>query len=313
MAGVRVNRVITRRPRRRKPSPLRRAFAGAGVLAAGGLVVAIFMLITAGDGGSAVPDQAAPGRTDALLPTATAQAGGPDISGRPGGLLEGAWQSGDVVTGAPERRFPLPLRAHAGVEDYFGTPRLYGQVHGGADFSLVGLNVAPVLSICDGVVVQYGESPAYGVHVEVDCGEQWAFVVGFLQNIEVAEGASVEVGQRIGEGKPGGHLHVELRYGRGVVDPADHMDLPRRVVIPPTPTPTPTPTTTPTPPLLPAQQSPQSALPTSTSTPGPTATPTNTPTVTNTPTITPTPTWTPTPTRTPQARPPTPTPLPVAR
>jgi murein DD-endopeptidase MepM/ murein hydrolase activator NlpD len=209
-------------------------------------------------------------------------------------------------------RFGLPLRAHAGVEDYFGTPRLYGQVHGGVDFSLAGLAEIPVFSACTGVVVSVGESPTLGTHVVVDCGDGWSFVAGFLAEAAVGAGDRAAPTTRIGQGTPGGHLHVELRYEDVAVDPAAYMDLPRRVILPtPTPTPTPRPTSTATRAASTGTGGAASPAVTATSRPNePTSTPTATPTITNTPTITPTPTWTPTPTRTPRPLAPTPTPLP---
>lgn len=308
-----MNRVITRPQKKNRRSRLRGTI-GIGLVAAAagvGLFLAFAILV----GGGPDPDEASDANVRA--PAVQAPTGAPsatDLSQRAGGLAEGAVPGTSVETAPPERRFPLPLRAHAGIEDYFGTSRLYGQVHGGVDFSLRGLGQAPVLAICDGTVTEVGESATLGLHVVIDCGANWEYVVGFLETATPATGAPVATGASIGVGSIGGHLHVELRYEGRMVDPANHMDLPRRVVIPPTPTPTNTPTPTPRPVSTPTGSgSGQTSQPTSTPTPGPTATPSPTPTITNTPTITPTPTWTPTPTRTPQARPATPTPLPVSR
>jgi len=212
------------------------------------------------------------------------------------------------------RRFSLPLRAHAGVEDYFGTPRLYGQVHGGVDFSLAGLSDIPVYSACVGVVTSVDQSATLGLHVVVDCGDGWSFVAGFLDSAAANPGDDAGPDIEVGLGRPGAHLHVELRYQEVAIDPAGYMDLPRKV-IPPTPTPTSTPTPTGTATRTPVRGTPGVA-PTATPTPRPnepTPTPTATPTITNTPTITPTPTWTPTPTRTPRPAASTPTPLPRAQ
>ncbi len=248
------------------------------------------------------------------------QGDGPNLSKRAGGLSEGAVvpPANAPVPPASELRqngggrFSLPLRAHAGVEDYFGTPRLYGQIHGGVDFSLAGLAEIPVFSACAGTVASVGESPTLGSHVVVDCGDGWSFVAGFLAETTAGAGDSAAPSTEIGKGTPGGHLHVELRYQDVAVDPAGYMDLPRRV-IPPTPTPTPTPRPTSTATRAASTSTGGAGAPAATSTPKsnqPTATPTATPTITNTPTITPTPTWTLTPTRTPPPVKPTPTPLP---
>jgi len=252
-------------------------------------------------------------------PTATVtRAVGPDLSKRAGGLAEGAVPPPNTRPTPPSselrenggRRFSLPLRAHAGIEDGFGTPRLYGQIHGGVDFSLAGLTEAPVYSACTGVVAAVEESPTLGLHVMVDCGGDWTFIAGFLQRASVLKGDGTGPAYEIGRGTPGGHLHVELRYQAVSIDPAGYMDLPKQALAPtPTPTPSPTATLSPTPEATPESPTvePQPSAP-----PTVTSTPTNTPTITNTPTVTNTPTWTLTPTKTPPPPKPTLTPLPVA-
>ncbi len=194
------------------------------------------------------------------------------------------------------------------MEDYFGTPRLYGQVHGGVDFSLAGLDDVPVFAACTGLVSAVDESATLGRHVVVDCGDGWTFVAGFLASAAVRSGMAVDPETVIGEGTPGGHLHVELRFQGVPIDPAGYMDLPRRV-IPPTATPT-TNTATAARTAVPTATKPASPSGSAPTPPGPTSTPTATPTITNTPTVTPTPTRTPTPSPTPRRPTATPTPLP---
>lgn len=308
------------RARRGRPAPRQRRWPlVAGVVVALGVAASVVVLaFGGGSGGPAGEDDQA---VEAITTRgADVQTGGPNLSKRAGGLSEGAVipPANAPVPPASELRqngggrFSLPLRAHAGVEDYFGTPRLYGQVHGGVDFSLAGLAEIPVFSACTGMVASVGESPTLGTHVVVDCGDGWSFVAGFLAETTVGAGDGAAPTTEIGKGTPGGHLHVELRYQDVAVDPAGYMDLPRRV-IPPTPTPTPTPRPASTATRAASTGTGGAAAPTATATPRPnepTATPTATPTITNTPTITPTPTWTPTPTRTPRPLAPTPTPLP---
>lgn len=317
-----MNRVITRPPK--KKSRRRLPFVVAAVAAVLLAFVGLSFVLRGGDNGETTVQASNDGQDIRAVPTSP-QAPATDMSRRPGGLSEGAAPASAVVADAPARRFPLPLRAHAGVEDYFGTGRLYGQVHVGVDFSLKGLAAPPVVSVCDGSVDSVETSQSLGLHVVLDCGDDWHLIFGFLQTVSVAAGDAIETGTDVGLSSEGAHLHVELRYGGQPVDPANHMDVPRRVVIPPTPTPTPTetpqPTSTPRPGVTPAATAATigttgpttAAPPTSTPTPGPTSTPTATATVTNTPTITPTPTWTPTPTRTPRPALPTPTPRPVSR
>ncbi len=261
--------------------------------------------------------QPAASPTERATATAT-RAVGPDLSKRAGGLSEGAVPPPNTRPTPPSselrenggRRFSLPLRAHAGIEDWFGTARLYGQIHGGVDFSLAGLTEAPVYSACAGVVAAVEESPTLGLHVMVDCGGDWTFIAGFLQGASVLKGDGTGPAYEIGRGTPGGHLHVELRYQSVSIDPAGYMDLPKQALPPtPTPTPSPTPTVSPT-----AEATPESPTvePQPSAPPTLTSTPTNTPTITNTPTVTNTPTWTLTPTKTPPPPKPTLTPLPVA-
>ncbi len=152
---------------------------------------------------------AIPPRTAALAIDRTGELGGQSVE----------WRQ-TIVRGD---RFSLPLRAHAGVEDYFGTPRLYGQVHGGVDFSLAGLAEIPVSSACTGMVASVGESPTLGTHVVVDCGDGWSFVAGFLAEATVGSGDGAAPTTEIGKGTPGGHLHVELRYQDVAVDPAGYI------------------------------------------------------------------------------------------
>ena len=306
--------------RGRQAPPQRRWPLVAGVVVALGVAASVAVLaFGGGDDGPADED----GQGVAAVTTRgpDSQSGGPNLSKRAGGLSEGAVippANAPVPPAAELRarggdRFALPLRAHAGVEDYFGTPRLYGQVHGGVDFSLSGLAEIPVYSACAGMVASVDESPTLGTHVVVDCGDGWSFVAGFLAGTTVRAGDDAGPATEIGKGTPGGHLHVELRYQDVAVDPTGYMDLPRRV-IPPTPTPTPTPRPTSTATRTTSTGRGGAAATTATATPRPnepTATATATPTITNTPTITPTPTWTPTPTRAP--RPPTPTPTPLPR
>lgn len=301
-----------RKPERQSRWPF--VAAGAAVLT---VVAAIgFMEFTGSDADQGTAPTPSPG-ADQARDTGT-QTAARDLSNRAGGLSEGAISMaadppqpppGDLRANGG-RRFYLPLKAHAGVEDYFGTPRLYGQVHGGVDFSLAGLGEIPVYSACTGVVAAVEQSATLGTHVVVDCGDGWSFVAGFLADVGVRPGDQAGLETVIGDGSPGGHLHVELRYDDSAVDPEGYLDLPRKVIPPTaTPTSTPGPTRTATP-VRPTSTPLAGAPPASPTTSGPPPTATATPTVTPTPTITPTPTWTPTPSPTRPRAAATPTPLP---
>jgi murein DD-endopeptidase MepM/ murein hydrolase activator NlpD len=225
------------------------------------------------------------------------------------------------------KRFKLPLSAHAGVEDYFGSARADGKIHTGVDFSLTGLKNVPVEAGCDGFVTDATTDDAvYGTHVTIDCGGNFTVILGWLQSVRVAKGNNVSKTTVVGTGETDGFVHVELRYKGVPFDPKDFMQIPGKEVIPWTPTPTPTlkpgetptpePTDTPVP--VPTQPNGGSGGSSGSGGSGPTQAPpppTDTPTLgppTSTPTITPTPTRTPFPTKTPVPPKNTPTPLPKA-
>lgn len=281
---------------------------GAGIaLLLGSVIVALSL----GASGEESPEPNASGHELALGRTATVTR---DLEKRPGGLLEGAKNLTEPSTAPPTserraaggRRFALPLKAYAGIEDYFATPRLYGMRHAGIDFSLAGLSNVVVASSCDGTVLSTGQTDELGMHVIVDCRDGWSTVYGFLQSLNVNAGDVLKQGAEVGRGAAGEHLHFEIRFLDAPVDPEGYVDVPPRE----TPTPTPTATSTIAPTKAAAANSTPIATAINTSTPAP-APPTPTPS--NTPTITPTPTWTLTPTRTPQkAATPTPPP-PISR
>ncbi len=287
----------------------------AAVLAIAGVLAAV---VLAGGGGSGSPG--ASGSAAGAQPTTM---GSPtrDISKRPGGLLEGAQILPDDPPVPPPselranggRRFAVPVKAYAGIEDYFGSPRLYGMRHAGIDFSFAGLTSPAVDSSCNGRVESVGESAELGLFAILDCGDGWEAVYGFMETRNTAEGQPVDRGDQIGVGKTGQYLHFELRFQGVPIDPVGYLDVPPLQT--PTPTPSPTARATSTPASAARATSTSTKVP-NTGTPrpdAPTPTPTDTPTATLTPTITSTPTWTPTPTRTPvRAATPTP-PLPISR
>ncbi|WP_322796631.1 M23 family metallopeptidase, partial [Tepidiforma sp.] len=167
-------------------------------------------------------------------------------SSRAGGATEGTYRPQGAAPKPDIReyliaggnRFALPLTAHAGVEDYFGTDRGDGLRHAGVDFSLPGLKNIVVQSACNGEVVATGSDERYGTHVVIDCGGEFTTVYGWLQSLRVARGNLVSKSTAIGTGEPGGFLHFEIRYQGVSVDPADFVQIPGREVIPWTPTPT---------------------------------------------------------------------------
>ena len=163
-----MNRVVTRPQRKKRRSPLQSPVAIGIIAALAGVLLFLAYVNLLGDAGD--EEKALPSTVRSPGAAATvASEGQPDLSRRAGGLSEGAVSADLVERDPPGRKFPLPLQAHAGIEDYFGTSRLYGQTHGGVDFSLRGLNQAPVLSVCDGTVATVEESAQLGLHMVIDC------------------------------------------------------------------------------------------------------------------------------------------------
>ena len=227
--------------------------------------------------------------------------------------IEGAAGRPGVAAPTPEEvqgRFQAPLELWTQILDGFGEPRRDGLIHAGVDIGLAGRGSSELRSVCDGTVTRTGANDSYGQFIEIDCGDSWSALLGFVGEIRAATGASVRKSTVLAlSDSTGSHVHLELRYRGEAVDAAAYMNLPVRPI--PTPTPAPSPTVTPT--LRPGE-TPQPTSPSGPTVPGPTAsptstgTPTPTPTITNTPT--PSPTATRTPTRTPTLRPaatPTPT------
>jgi murein DD-endopeptidase MepM/ murein hydrolase activator NlpD len=203
-------------------------------------------------------------------------------------------------------RFRMPMRVAFTVTDRYGAARGRGLIHGGIDLALDGMWQTRVYSACAGTVLSASYSYSYGNHVVVDCGDGWATLYGHFSQTKVSRGSAVTQSTVLGISGSSGystgeHLHFEIWYQGGRVNPEHYLDF---YIAPGTPlssgpiwfpgtgggksdggdeeTPTPVPATA-----------------TPTNTPTPTATPTNTPTVTPTPTKRP--------------PPPTATPRPVVR
>ncbi len=128
------------------------------------------------------------------------------------------------------RRFGLPLGAPLtalGESSRFGARRIFNgesrSPHSGADFAAA--SGTPVLAVADGKVVLAEEQFFAGRAVFVDHGDGLVSMSFHLSKIEVAAGAEVRRGQRIGTvgatGRvTGPHLHLGLRWHGARVDPA---------------------------------------------------------------------------------------------
>jgi murein DD-endopeptidase MepM/ murein hydrolase activator NlpD len=213
-------------------------------------------------------------------------------------------ESLDFAPGAGSRRFVMPLASGAQVTDRYGAARGGGLVHGGIDLAVGGHQ--PVLASCSGRVAT-AYNGTYGNHVVIDCGEGWATLYAHLSEILVRDGQRVDQSAVVGLTgttgySTGEHLHFEIHYYGGRVNPEFYLDFK-------------------IPPGTPLSSGPlvfyiqpgsgtsgagatATTEATATLEPSPTRVP---PTPTHTPTITPTPTATPTVTNTPTPYPPTPT------
>ncbi len=224
--------------------------------------------------------------------------------------IEATDAAGTVIPRAA--RFAMPLQGWLSVTDRYGAARGNGLVHGGIDLALD--HHVPVLASCAGTA-SANRNNTYGNYIIVDCGDGWSALYAHLSEILVLDGQYVAqravVGMSGSTGfSTGEHLHFEIWYRGGRVNPEHYLDF---KIAPGTPLSSG--------PLIFYQEpgtgtgtgsgrestatatTADSATSTETATPEPTVT--NTPT--NTPTVTPTPTATPTFTPTPTPKPPTPT------
>jgi len=146
----------------------------------------------------------------------------PSLLGRVSSLdLQSFWSK--AVTGNPT---DLMWPVSGQVSSYFGwrpDPNSSGMsLHQGIDIDAPkGTKVASVLS---GVVAYVGESPEYGLTVEVQHGGGLSSVYAHLDTIAVKEGQKVNRGDALGTvGATGNatapHLHFELRKDGLEVDP----------------------------------------------------------------------------------------------
>ena len=150
-----------------------------------------------------------------------------------------AAENPSVPSGAPNAGAPapssgglftnFPLGAWHGVSDEFGTPRGGSSYHTGIDLDLYGFGPSPIYSVCDGVVsrVEY-LTYSYGYYVVVDCGGGWTTLYAHMSQIDVAPGQAIAAGTTLGLSgltgfTTGHHLHFEIRFEGGYVNPALYL------------------------------------------------------------------------------------------
>ena len=136
-------------------------------------------------------------------------------------------------TGAPapggNGRFSFPLAKWNGVSDPFGTDRGGGTYHTGIDLDLFSYRNSPIYSACDGTVIRVEHlTYSYGYHVIVDCGDGWTTLYAHMSTILASPGQHVSAGTQIGVSgvtgfTTGEHLHFEIRFNGGYVNPANYL------------------------------------------------------------------------------------------
>lgn len=158
-------------------------------------------------------------------------------SGRGGaGPASSAEARADIDRTGPERRtlpqvlgslvWPFPIRHAASLSSTYGI-RVH-PVRGRSRFH-TGLDIhspagAPIHAVADGRVIAAGRSGAYGLRVMLD------HQAGLVSLYAHASELLVDVGDQVRRGEPialvgatgnatGPHLHFELRWGGGTVDP----------------------------------------------------------------------------------------------
>ena len=148
-------------------------------------------------------------------------------------VYQAAVESGDMISCVPNVPPILPKKGTFYLSSSFGyrSDPLYGDSrrHQGQDFASTIGN--PVYATGDAVVekVTY-QHRGYGNEIVLDHGYGYETRYAHLNTIEVAEGMKVHRGDRIGTvgntGKSTGpHLHYEVVYRGGRVNPMNYMDI----------------------------------------------------------------------------------------
>ena len=168
-----------------------------------------------------------------LLPGATVKPPPPPPPPPPPRPSSSGSGSAPPGTGAPapggNGRFSYPLAKWNGVSDPFGTPRGAGSYHTGIDLDLYSYRNSPIYSACDGTVttVEY-LTYSYGYYVVVNCGDGWTTLYSHMSTIIATPGQRVSAGTQIGVSgvtgfTTGEHLHFEIRFNGGYVNPANYL------------------------------------------------------------------------------------------
>ncbi len=147
---------------------------------------------------------------------------GPGVGNTPGGTAPRP--SGGKFTN-------FPLSGWRSVSDEFGTSRGGGSYHTGIDLDMYSFTFSPIFSVCDGVVISTEYlTYSYGYHVIVDCGDGWTTLYAHMSQINVTPGQRIAAGATLGMTgltgfTTGHHLHFEIRYNGGYVNPALYLNF----------------------------------------------------------------------------------------
>jgi len=145
---------------------------------------------------------------------------GPGVGSQPGG--------GTAIPGSDGIFSAYPVANWRRVSDAFGIPR-GSSYHTGIDLDLYGYAFMPIFSACDGVVSKTEFlTYSYGYHVVVDCGGGWKTLYAHMSQIDVVPGQRVSAGSMLGMTgltgyTTGHHLHFEILYNGGPVNPAIYL------------------------------------------------------------------------------------------
>ncbi len=152
--------------------------------------------------------------------------------GNPGsGAGVGSTPGGTTAAPASGKFNNFPLASWRGVSDPFGVDRGGGTYHTGIDLDMYGYEFSPIFSVCDGVVISTEYlTYSYGYHVIVDCGDGWTTLYAHMSQINVTPGQRVSAGATLGMTgltgfTTGHHLHFEIRYNGGYVNPALYLNF----------------------------------------------------------------------------------------
>ena len=184
-------------------------------------------------------------------PWGPAQEAGTDESGvpvqqTPSSSQRNVQPSGSVSGAAPETQpesdagqtvqeafFSLPVdgkvsAAYSGDELVYNETLADWRTHNGID--ITGASGAPVAAAMAGTVTRTEQDGVWGMVVEIAANEQMTLRYCGLQEVAVAQGDTVALGQRIGtlgevpaelSGEP--HLHLEVLRGGAYLDPVSLM------------------------------------------------------------------------------------------